>query len=158
MTESQKFVFVDIIEVETASATGPQQEQAQNHWPRLDNYFLIKSREGDKFIFNCKLCLPGTVPIKGHMTNLKLHIKRTHIAKFMQFEEKVKAGSSRGKAKKRFSSGSNSGNSISELSNLFSFPSGKKACQQLIADSFGIAATDSGIPQAAVDQGLWTCS
>ncbi|CAI9731201.1 Hypothetical predicted protein [Octopus vulgaris] len=147
--ESQKLESVDIVKVETASATGPRQEQAQNPWLHLDDYFLIKPREGDKLILNYKLCLPRAVPLKGHMTslnNLKQRIKRTHPAKFMQFEEKVKAGSFRGKVKKRSSSGSNS---ASELSSLFSLPSGKEARQQTNAESFGITVTGSGIPQAA---------
>ena len=102
---SQEFDSRDILEIESACATGPQLEQAQNPWPYLNDYFLLKSGVGDKLIFQCKVCLPKTVLIKGHMTslnNLKQHIKRTHPVKFMQFEEKVKAGSVRGKGKQWF--------------------------------------------------------
>ncbi|XP_052833627.1 uncharacterized protein LOC106874908 isoform X3 [Octopus bimaculoides] len=152
---SQNLQSVDTIKVETVSATEPQQEQAHNPWPHLDEYFLIKSREGDKLIFNCNMCLPKTVPIKAHTTslnNLKQHIKRTHPTKFMQFEMKIKIGSFRGKIKKRFSSDSNSSKCSSELSSPYSPPSGKKVRQQIIAESFDITATGSDIPQAAVDQ------
>ena len=50
---SQEFDSMDILEIESACATGPQLEQAQNPWPHLNDYFLLK-----------------TVLIKGHMTSL----------------------------------------------------------------------------------------
>ena len=85
---SQEFDSMDILKIESACATGPQLEQAQNPWPHLNDYFLLKSGVGDKLIFQCQVCLPKTVLVKGHMTslnNLKQHIKRTHPVKFMQF-------------------------------------------------------------------------
>ena len=148
---SQEIEIMDFVEVEIASATEPRQEQAQNPWPHLDEFFLLKSGEGDKLVFQCLVCLPKTVLIKGHMTslnNLKQHIKRTHPVKFKQFEEKVKVGSSRGKGKPWFSSGSSSCSSNSVVSPPFA----KRARQQTIGESFSIGASGIGVPQSAVDQ------
>lgn len=128
-----------------------QQELFENPWPFLKDFFSIKSREGEKLFYNCELCKPKTVSIKAHtstLNNLKQHVKTIHLPMFTQFMEKIKAGSSRGK---RPVCSTSSITLVSPGSSELSAP--KKVRQKLtIGESFGIAATGSGIPQPIVDK------
>src|ERR1051325_3513981 len=81
-------------------------QKSQNPWPHLEDYFVLKSRDqrNDEILyFGCVICQPKETTIKGHassLANLKSHIKRNHPAHAIRFEEKTKAGSSRGKHRK----------------------------------------------------------
>lgn len=128
-----------------------------NPWPHLSDYFVFQSRLGEhKLIYECKLCLPKVCTIKAHVSslnNLKQHMKRTHASKYVQFEEKVKVGSTRGRRKKTDLKSVNSLDVDSSRSDLFSLlPVHKRLRQQSIGESFGIAAAGSGVTQASVDQ------
>ena len=75
---------------------------AQHPWPHLKKYFTLKAVNKDKtqLQFACILCKPKETVIKAHASslfNLKSHIKKKHSTRAKQFEETIKAGSSRDK-------------------------------------------------------------
>ncbi|KAL4721168.1 hypothetical protein ACJJTC_000025 [Scirpophaga incertulas] len=75
-------------------------------------------------------------------------MKRVHEPQYLQFAETVKAGSNRGKPKRRLinsESNDDSGTTIKKI---------RQGRQMSIAESFGIAATGtgSGVPQARVEE------
>ncbi|KAB0795331.1 hypothetical protein PPYR_12170 [Photinus pyralis] len=149
------------IETETEIASGGTSdgdEPQQNPWPHLSGFVAYKARLRDTLVYECKLCLPKTSTIKAHVSslnNLKQHVKRMHPVKYIQFEEIVKAGSTRGKIKKRPNSSNTStidSNADSSGSHFLSPPSTKKVRQQSIGESFGIVASGSAVPQASVNR------
>lgn len=124
----------------------------KNPWPHLTEYVEFVSRSGQQILFACRRCLPKDTKIKVHVSslnNLKQHVRRVHESQYLQFEEIVKAGSNRGKTKRKNHS-DNDSNSSSNLNPV------KKRIQQgrqlTVAESFGIAATGSGVPQAKVEK------
>lgn len=124
----------------------------ENPWPHLTEYVEFVSRSGQQILFACRRCLPKDTKIKVHVSslnNLKQHVRRVHESQYLQFEEIVKAGSNRGKTKRKNHS-DNDSNSSSNLNPV------KKRIQQgrqlTVAESFGIAATGSGVPQAKVEK------
>ena len=131
--------FESVSERNNVRSTGSEQEQIQNPWPHLNDYVAFKSRLGEKLIYECKLCLPKLSTIKAHVSslnNLKQHMKRTHASKYVQFAEKVKAGSTRGKKKNNSQPPPcalvcSDVDSISS-SNLFSLSSANKRLRQQI--------------------------
>ncbi|KAL4701993.1 hypothetical protein ACJJTC_010558 [Scirpophaga incertulas] len=122
---------------------------AGNPWPHLSDYINFVSKSGEQIVFDCKLCLPKETQIKVHkssLNNLKQHMKRVHEPQYLQFAETVKAGSNRGKPKTRLinsESNDDSGTTIKKI---------RQGRQMSIAESFGIAATGSGVPQARVEE------
>lgn len=117
-----------------------------NSWPHLTEYVEL-------ILFACKRCLPKVTKIKVHVSslnNLKQHVRRVHESQYVQFEEIVKAGSNRGKTKRRTHSDNDDSTSSSNPNPI------KRRIQQgrqlSIGESFGIAATGSGVPQAKVDK------
>lgn len=137
------------VEVEISDLNEPQDRQSHNNpWPFLDEFFTFKSREDDKLLFSCKLCLPKDVQIKAHLSsrsNLKQHISRTHSSKISKFEETCNENI-RGKTKRFYSGSSNE--------SVFSPPDAKKTRQLTIDQSFACLAKGSGASQSAVDQGI----
>lgn len=76
----------------------------ENPWPHLTEYVEFVSRSGQQILFACKRCLPKDTKIKVHVSslnNLKQHVRRVHESQYVQFEQIVKAGSNRGKTKRR---------------------------------------------------------
>ncbi|CAG9791509.1 unnamed protein product [Diatraea saccharalis] len=125
----------------------------ENPWPHLTEYVEFVSRSGQQILFACKRCLPKDTKIKVHVSslnNLKQHVRRVHESQYVQFEEIVKAGSNRGKTKRRTHSDDDDSTSSSNPNPV------KRRIQQgrqlSIGESFGIAATGSGVPQAKVDE------
>ncbi|CAG9793862.1 unnamed protein product [Diatraea saccharalis] len=125
----------------------------ENPWPHLTEYVEFVSRSGQQILFACKRCLPKDTKIKVHVSslnNLKQHVRRVHESQYVQFEEIVKAGSNRGKTKRRTHSDDDDSTSSSNPNPV------KRRIQQgrqlSIGESFGIAATGSGVPQAKVDK------
>ncbi|XP_018010078.1 uncharacterized protein LOC108667549 isoform X1 [Hyalella azteca] len=122
-------------------------DKPQNPWPHLEDFFVFKSvdeRNANLMFFQCVLCQPKETTIKGHASslyNLKSHVKRNHPAHAIQFEERIKAGSSRGKHRQSSCSSSRS-------SSLSSQPPAKKKCQLAqpsIGEAFDRSAAGSGV-------------
>nr|XP_023018272.1 uncharacterized protein LOC111507216 [Leptinotarsa decemlineata] len=118
----------------------------ENPWPHLTEYVEFVSRSGQQIIFACKRCLPKDTKIKVHVSslnNLKQHVRRVHESQYVQFEETVKAASNRGKTKRRTYSADDDSTSSSNSNPV------KRRIQQgrqlSIGESFGIAATGSGV-------------
>ncbi|KAM4724785.1 uncharacterized protein FYW61_013082 [Anableps anableps] len=152
----QSVYFVDEPRVEEESATTAvgeakfaEVERVESHpWPHLKDYFFFKARDksNEKTLhFQCVLCQPKKITIKGQaksLYNLKSHINRKHPAHATQFEEDVKAGSSRGKH--RLSVGSSASSQSSQ-------PCAKRLRQPSIGETpFKTAATD--VSQSMVDK------
>ncbi|XP_042235836.1 uncharacterized protein LOC121875363 isoform X1 [Homarus americanus] len=137
---------------ETAQAEGQAQE-SQSPWPHLDDYFVLKSRDkrnANILYFQCVICQPKETTIKGQATslyNLKSHVKRKHPAHAIQFEERIKAGSSRGKHRQSSGSGASSRSSSQSLQ-----PPAKKPRQPTIDEAFGQSAAGTGVRQSVVDK------
>lgn len=135
-----------------SDSSGPD----ENPWPHLTEYVEFVSRSGQQILFACKRCLPKDTKIKVHVSslnNLKQHVRRVHESQYVQFDEIVKAGSNRGKTKRRTHSADDDSTSSSNPN----IPNPvKRRIQQgrqlSIGESFGIAATGSGVPQAKVDK------
>lgn len=88
------------------------------------------------------------------LNNLKQHTKRVHESQYVQFEEIVRARSNRGKPKRRTHS-DNTNDASTSSSNPNPVKRRIQQGRQLsIGESFGIAATGSGVPQAKVDKGI----
>ena len=143
---SQELECVDMVEVEIAIVIVQWQWQFSRNMlrtpgPTWTTTFCLSLGKEMRWFSTYKLCLPKTV--------LKQHIKRTQLVKILQFEE-VKASSSCGKAKQKFSSVSSSDNSTLVLSSL-SPCTARKAFQQAIGKSYGIAVTSSDVSQDIVD-------
>ncbi|CAG9788837.1 unnamed protein product [Diatraea saccharalis] len=118
----------------------------ENPWPHLTEYVEFVSRSGQQILFACKRCLPKDTKIKVHVSslnNLKQHVRRVHESQYVQFEEIVKAGSNRGKTKRRTHSDDDPNPVKRRI---------QQGRQLSIGESFGIAATGSGVPQAKVDK------
>lgn len=127
-----------------------QSTSDENPWPHLSDYFNYVSRSGDQIMFDCKICLPRKSTIKAHtssLNNLKQHMRRAHESQCVQFEKTVKAGSSRGKPKRKTNLVQSDIDSDASTSNR-----AKKIRQRNIAESFAVAATGVGVSQASVDQ------
>jgi hypothetical protein len=107
----------------------------------------VDKRNANLMFFRCVLCQPKETTIKGHTSslyNLKSHVKRNHPAHAIQFEERIKAGSSRGKY--RQSSGSRSCSQSSQ-------PPAKKKCQLAqpsIGEAFGRSAAGTGVHERVI--------
>uniref|UniRef100_A0A0L8FXR5 BED-type domain-containing protein n=1 Tax=Octopus bimaculoides TaxID=37653 RepID=A0A0L8FXR5_OCTBM len=114
----------------------------------MEDYFVLTSRDKRNakiLYFRCVMCQPKEITIKGQVTslyNLKSHAKRKHPAYAIQFEERIKAGSSRGKH--RQSSGSSASNQSSQ-------PCVKKARQPSIGEAFDQTA-GTGVHQSMGDR------
>ncbi|XP_043994868.1 uncharacterized protein LOC122843844 isoform X1 [Gambusia affinis] len=118
----QSVYFVDEPRVEeesTTTAVGEAKfaevESLESHpWPHLKDYFFFEARDksNEKTLhFQCVLCQPKKITIKGQaksLYNLKSHINRKHPTHATQFEEDIKAGSSRGKHRLSVSSSASS--------------------------------------------------
>lgn len=79
-------------------SAGSQQNQIQKPLRHLSDYVVFKSRLGGKLIYQRKLCFSKLSAIKAHipnLNNLKQHMKRIIASKYLKFEEKVIAGSTR---------------------------------------------------------------
>ena len=120
--------------------------ESQNPWPHLEDYYGFESvdkRNANLLFFRCVLCQPKETTIKGHVSslyNLKSHVKRNHPVHASQFEEKIKAGSSRGKHRQ------------SPGSSQSSQPPAKKIRQPTNGvAAFGQSAAVTGIRQSVVD-------
>lgn len=127
------------------------QQQTKNPWPHLNDFILFKSKFGEKLVFECRLCFPKKSLIKAHMTslnNLKQHIRRMHPVKYAQFDEKIRAGSTRGKTKSKTQS-SKADTDIDISHSPSSSKSRKILRQQNIGDSFGAMGS---VTQASVDR------
>ncbi|XP_022816612.1 uncharacterized protein LOC111349645 [Spodoptera litura] len=114
----------------------------ENPWPHLTEYVKFVSRSGQQILFACKRCLPKDTKIKVHLSslnNLKQHVKRVHESQYVQFEEIVKAGSNRGKTKRRTHSDNDSTSSPNPVKRRI-----QQGRQLTVGESFGIAATGSG--------------
>ncbi|GBP81120.1 hypothetical protein EVAR_88217_1 [Eumeta japonica] len=78
------------------------------------------------------------------------HLTEVHESQYVQFEEIVKAGSNRGKTKRRTHSDNDDSTSSSNPNRV------KRRIQQgrqlSIGESFRISVTGSGVPQANVDK------
>lgn len=139
--------------MEESDSSGPD----ENPWPHLTEYVEFVSRSGQQILFACKRCLPKDTKIKVHITslnNLKQHVKRVHESQYVQFEEIVKAGSNRGKTRKRthFDNINNNDDSTSNRNPNSVKRRIQQGRQLSIGESFGIAATGSGVSQAKVDK------
>ncbi|CAB3250090.1 unnamed protein product [Arctia plantaginis] len=116
------------------------------------------SRSGQQILLACKRCLPEDTKIKVHVSslkNLKQHVRRVHESQYGQFEEIVKAGSNQGKTKRRTHSDNDNINDDDSTSSSNPTPVKRRiqhGLQLSIGESFGIAATGSGVPQAKVDK------
>ncbi|CAI9735188.1 xaa-Pro dipeptidase-like [Octopus vulgaris] len=132
-----------------AEITQTESLESQNPWSHLEDYFVLTSRDKRNakiLFFRCVMCRPKEITIKGQVTslyNLKSHAKRKHPAYAIQFEERIKAGSSRGKH--RQSSGSSASNQSSQ-------PCVKKARQSSINEAFAQTADTGGVHQSMVDR------
>lgn len=131
-------------------------DSSGNPWPHLNEYVEFISRSGQQILFACKRCLPKNTKIKVHVSslnNLKQHVRRVHESQYVQFEEIVKAGSNRGKTKRRITDSDNINVESTSSSNPNPVKRRIQQGRQLsIGESFGIAATGSGVPQAKVDK------
>ncbi|XP_042229523.1 uncharacterized protein LOC121871369 [Homarus americanus] len=142
----------EAVEAEAAQAEGQAQE-SQSPWPHLNDYFVLKSRDkrnANILYFQCFMCQPKETTIKGQATslyNLKSHVKRKHPAHAIQFEERIKAGSSRGKHRQSSGSGASS-----KSSSQSSRPPAKKPRQPTIGEVFGESAAGTGVRQSVVDK------
>nr|XP_053635113.1 uncharacterized protein LOC128690465 [Cherax quadricarinatus] len=134
-----------VVEAEVAQA---ESQESQNPWPHLDDYFVLKSRDtknANILYFLCVMCQPRET-IKGQASslyNLKSYVKRKHPAHAIKFEEKIKAGSSRGKHG-QYSCCSAISRSSSQLSQR---PA--KRAHQTIGEAFVAAGTS--VCQSVVD-------
>ncbi|XP_054881487.1 uncharacterized protein LOC129355892 isoform X3 [Poeciliopsis prolifica] len=152
----QSVYFVDEPRVEEESATTAvgeakfaEVESLESHpWPHLKDYFFFEARDksNEKTLhFQCVLCQPKKITIKGQaksLYNLKSHINRKHPAHATQFEEDIKAGSSRGKHRLSVSSSASSQSSQ---------PCAKRARQPSFGEtSSKTAGTD--VSQSMVDK------
>ncbi|XP_013877474.1 uncharacterized protein LOC106527209 isoform X2 [Austrofundulus limnaeus] len=95
--------FIRPREEGSTAAAQDQSRESRNPWSHLKDYFVFTSREESNarvLCFRCVMCRPKDITIKGQVNsfyNLKSHVRRKHPAHAAQFEERVKAGSSRGK-------------------------------------------------------------
>ncbi|XP_007566495.1 uncharacterized protein LOC103147880 isoform X1 [Poecilia formosa] len=152
----QSVYFVDDPRVEEESTTAAvgeakfaEVESLESHpWPHLKDYFFFEARDksNEKTLhFQCVLCQPKKITIKGQaksLYNLKSHINRKHPAHATQFEEDIKAGSSRGKHRLSVSSSASSQSSQ---------PCAKRARQPSFGEtSSKTAGTD--VSQSMVDK------
>lgn len=75
-------------------------EQSENPWPHLKEYFDFRDRKDNTLSFHCVLCKPKERVLKAHTTtlqNLRIHIQRCHSQRLQKFLELTKLGSGRGK-------------------------------------------------------------
>lgn len=92
----------------STAAARDQSREPLNHWSHLKDYFVFTSRDESNarvLCFRCVMCRPKDITIKGQVNsfyNLKSHVRRKHPAHAAQFEERVRAGSSRGKHRRCF--------------------------------------------------------
>lgn len=134
------------VEAETLNNNIPQQDQTENPWPRLSEFFWLESRQGDKYVFVCRICMPKNALIKAHrstLSNLKQHIRRTHPANFKEFLSKIKKGR-KNKPRKMLYSDMSSEDSILE-----SIPAIKKPRQH--TKPYGSEVSQSLVEQRIVD-------
>ncbi|KAL7640880.1 UNVERIFIED_CONTAM: hypothetical protein RMT77_008017 [Armadillidium vulgare] len=76
-----------------------ENQLCRHPWPHLEKFFAFKYCRENNAVFSCMLCLPKEIIIKGHrssLSNLKAHIRRKHNSQYIQFDNRVKAGSRRG--------------------------------------------------------------
>ncbi|XP_069960596.1 uncharacterized protein [Cherax quadricarinatus] len=136
-----------VVVAEAAQAEG---QELQNPWPHLDDYFVLKSRDtknANILHFLCVMCQPKETIIKGQavsLYNLKSHVRRKHPAHAIKFEERIKAGSSRGKHGQ-----SSCGSATNRSSSQSSQPPAKRARQTTIGEAFVAAGTS--VCQSVVD-------
>lgn len=76
-----------------SDSSGPD----ENPWPHLTEYVEFVSRSGQQILFACKRCSMHV----SSLNNLKQHVRSVHESQYVQFDEIVKAGSNRGKTKRR---------------------------------------------------------
>ncbi|KAB7500078.1 hypothetical protein Anas_07455, partial [Armadillidium nasatum] len=117
------------------------EQKSQNPWPHLEDYFAFISRDKENanlLYFQCVLCQPKKATIKGHTSsfyNLKSHVKRSHRAHFVQFLERIKAFSCRGKHRSHRSSANSNDmtQSLEPPSKKICLPTNEKASDTLAA-------------------------
>lgn len=158
MSDTMESDDIEIIEDEAKSQETDEadNQELQHPWPHLKEYFVLspnqESTGAPKIIsFQCVLCRPKDVIIKGQaasLYNLKSHIRRKHSARVFQFEESIKAGSSRGKRKMVLSSSISNNSSEPDSSET---PVQKKR-QTTIGDSFRQYSASSRVSQSHVDE------
>lgn len=121
---------------------------SQNPWPHLKDYFVFTARDkwNDKILyFRCVMCQPKQITIKGQaasLYNLKSHVKRKHPALAIQFEERTRAGSSRGKHRQ-----SSGGSAINQSSQ----PCVREAHQPSTGET-SVQTAGTGVLQSVVDR------
>lgn len=122
--------------------------ESQNPWPHLKDYFVFMARDkwnANILYFRCVMCQPQQITIKGQaasLYNLKSHVKRKHPALAIQFEERTRAGSSRGKHRQ-----SSGGSVINQLSQ----PCVREAHQPSTGETF-VQTAGTGVLQSVVDR------
>ncbi|XP_034018620.1 uncharacterized protein LOC117503486 [Thalassophryne amazonica] len=144
MKSEDVFVPLEDVKPVVEPATAHAAVRAWNPWPHLEDFFVFKSvdKSNNKLMFfRCALCQPKQTTIKAHISslyNLKSHVRRNHSAQITRFEERIKAGSSRGKRREY------PGSSLQ--------PFAMNTCQlsqPTIGEAFGQSA--AGVHQSVVD-------
>jgi hypothetical protein len=138
----------------TASGIGSTRPATLQHpWPHLSEFYILKSRDGNLLHFSSVLCAPREVIIKGHqssLTNLKSHVSRHHSAVAKSFEDRIKAGSSRGKHRQSSQLSLSIGSSITNESTIE--PSTKRIRQATVAETFNKMVSGVSVRQTLVGE------
>lgn len=146
--EDERFVEESAVAVCKTEVAEIESLEFQNPWPHLEDYFVLTSRDkrnSKVLYFRCVMCQPKEITIKGQVTslyNLKSHAKRKHPAYAIQFEERIKAGSSRRKHKQ---------SSVNSASSQSSQPFVKKARRSSIGEASAPTAS-TNVHQSVVDR------
>ncbi|VDK53131.1 unnamed protein product [Anisakis simplex] len=79
---------------------GVNVESTPGPWKSLTEYVIFKREEKDKYVVECKECVPKKHEISCHkssMFNVKNHFQKKHPTKYAKIVDAIKSASNRGK-------------------------------------------------------------